>query len=154
MTSLELKVPPDAVALVVAGLMWLASVVTPRVGNIPFGYRASAAAVLALLALLLLVAAKIALARAGTTPDAGRPDKSSRLVTSGVYRFSRNPIYVAMMLVLLAWAAALWSPVSLCVSAAFALYVDRFQIRPEERVLGARFGQDYAEYARRVRRWL
>jgi protein-S-isoprenylcysteine O-methyltransferase Ste14 len=60
---------------------------------------------------------------------------------------------VATVLVLLAWGAALWNLVSLCVSAAFALYVHRFQIRPEERVLGALFGRDYAEYARRVRRW-
>jgi protein-S-isoprenylcysteine O-methyltransferase Ste14 len=153
-TSLELKVPPDAVAAMVAGLMWLASVVTPTVGHVPRGYRVLAAGVLLTLAVLLLLAAKIALARAQTTPDARHPDRTSRLVTTSVYRFTRNPIYVAMMLVLLAWAAALWNPVSLCVSAVFGLYLQQFQIRPEERVLGSVFGQAYADYARRVRRWL
>ena len=153
MTSLELKIPPDVVALVVAGLMWLVFTVTPRL-NVSIGYRVFAAAALALLGLLLLAAAKVALGRAHTTGDARHPGSARHLVTGGVYRVTRNPIYLAMTLLLLSWAVALASPASVWVSAVFALYVQRFQIRPEERALGFLFGQDYSDYARRVRRWL
>jgi len=152
-TSLELKIPPDVVALVVAGLMWLVFTVTPRL-NVSIGYRVFAAAALALLGLLLLAAAKVALGRAHTTGDARHPGSARHLVTGGVYRVTRNPIYLAMTLLLLAWAASLSNLVSACVSASFALYIQRFQIRPEERVLGSLFGQSYMDYARRVRRWL
>jgi protein-S-isoprenylcysteine O-methyltransferase Ste14 len=152
-TSLELKIPPDVVALVVAGLMWLVFTVTPRL-NVSIGYRVFAAAALALLGLLLLAAAKVALGRAHTTGDARHPGSARHLVTGGVYRVTRNPIYPAMTLLLLSWAVALASPASVWVSAVFALYVQRFQIRPEERALGFLFGQDYSDYARRVRRWL
>jgi protein-S-isoprenylcysteine O-methyltransferase Ste14 len=152
--SLELKVPPDVVALVVAALMWLASVLIPSFGGVSIGYRVLVAAVLVLLVVLLLATAKTALVRAGTTLDHRHPDNASHLVTTGVYRFTRNPIYLATLLVLLAWAGLLWNPVSACVSAAYVLYMNRFQIRPEERMLRSLFGQDYAEYARRVRRWL
>jgi len=152
-TSLELKIPPDVVALVVAGLMWLVFTVTPRL-NVSIGYRVFAAAALALLGLLLLAAAKVALGRAHTTGDARHPGSARHLVTGGVYRVTRNPTYLAMTLLLLSWAVALASPASVWVSAVFALYVQRFQIRPEEPALGFLFGQDYSDYARRVRRWL
>ena len=154
MAGLELKVPPDVVLLVVAGLMWLAAALTPPLEVAPLGYRVVVAAIVTLLAVTLVAAAKTALARAGTTSDPRRPDQAVCLVTTGAYRFTRNPIYLAMMLALLAWAVLLSNPVSACVSAAFAAYIGRFQIRPEERALRDRLGQGYAEYAHGVRRWL
>ena len=154
MAGLELKVPPDAVLLAVAGLMWLAAALTPPLEVAPLGYRVVVAAVVTLLAVTLVAAAKAALARADTTLDFRRPDQTVCLVTTGAYRFTRNPIYLAMMLILLAWAVLLSNPASACVSAAFVAYIERFQIRPEERALRAQLGQGYAEYAHEVRRWL
>ena len=76
------------------------------------------------------------------------------MVTSGVFRLSRNPTYLGMEIVLLGWAVVLASPVAALVSALFIAYITRFQIRPEERVLSVSFGQDYRDYSRRVRRWI
>ena len=81
------------------------------------------------------------------------PERSSRLVTGGVYRFSRNPMYLALALFLLAWALWLGNGAALVWPALFAAYLTRFQIVPEERALAAKFGQEYAQYCRRVRRW-
>lgn len=81
-------------------------------------------------------------------------DAASSLVTNGVYRFTRNPMYVGLLLALSGWAAFLSSPSALVYLVAFVLYMNRFQIEPEERVLASRFGADYAAYRTRVRRWL
>ena len=92
--------------------------------------------------------------RAHTTVDPLHPDKASRLVTGGIYRVSRNPMYLGMACLLTAWTiwlGALWpwlGPV------AFVLYITRFQIRPEERMLTTLFGEAYTAYTQRVRRWV
>jgi protein-S-isoprenylcysteine O-methyltransferase Ste14 len=75
-------------------------------------------------------------------------------VCSGAYRFTRNPMYLGLLLVLFGWAAALSSALTLAGPVIFAEYISRFQIKPEERALAALFGSQYEQYKRRVRRWL
>lgn len=82
------------------------------------------------------------------------PGKTTSLVTSGVYSISRNPIYLGMLLVILGLAVALASPAALVLSAVFVVFIDRFQILPEERALSVILGQEYLDYVRRVRRWV
>ena len=83
-----------------------------------------------------------------------KPETSSRLVTSGIYRHTRNPMYLGMAVVLLGWAAWLGSAWSLLGIAMFAAYITRFQILPEETALQRIFGAEFDEYRERVRRWL
>jgi len=92
--------------------------------------------------------------RAKTTVNPLRPEASAALVSTGVYSFTRNPMYLGMALVLFAWAAYLSSIWSLVGPVLFALYITRFQIVPEERALERLFGASFAEYKKRVRRWL
>ncbi|MEB0160908.1 isoprenylcysteine carboxylmethyltransferase family protein, partial [Pseudomonas sp. AH2 (2023)] len=91
--------------------------------------------------------------RSRTTVNPLRPDKAAALVSGGVYRVTRNPMYVGMMLLLVAWAVYLDSAWVLAGPVAFVAYITRFQIAPEERVLRAKFA-DFDAYAARVRRWL
>jgi len=152
-SRLKLKVPPDAVWLVVAALMWLASAITPALA-IATLLRIAVAGALAALGIAVIVAARATLSRARTTWRPAEPGRATSLVTGGVYRFSRNPIYLGMLLALLAWAVVLASPLALALSAAFVLYMDWFQIGPEERALSAVIGDQYRDYLGRVRRWL
>jgi protein-S-isoprenylcysteine O-methyltransferase Ste14 len=152
-SGLELKVPPDAVWLAVAALMWLGSLATPEVA-VSAPLRLAVAAPLVAAGIAVILEARLVLSRAQTTWRPAEPGRTTSLVTHGVYRFSRNPIYLGMLLVLVAWAVGLASPVALLVAAAFVLYMDRFQIRPEERALAAVMGAEYRDYVRRVRRWL
>ena len=92
--------------------------------------------------------------RAGTTVNPRKPHEASALVTSGVYRFSRNPMYLADVLLLAAWAAWLASAAALIGLPLFIVYLNRYQIELEERALQARFGAAYAAYRATVRRWL
>ena len=98
--------------------------------------------------------ALLAFRRARTTVNPLRPERASTLVTTGVYRITRNPMYVGLMLALLAWSVFLASPLSLVGPVVFIAYINRFQIRPEEAVLTAKFGPVYEQYKSTVRRWL
>jgi protein-S-isoprenylcysteine O-methyltransferase Ste14 len=152
-SRLELKVAPDVVWVLVAGLMWLASVVTPHL-DLPSQFRVGTAVVLAVVGVGAIVSARVSLTRANTTWRPMTPGQVTSLVTSGVYGFSRNPTYLGMLLVLLGWAVLLASPAALLSSGIFVLYLDLFQIGPEERALTAVLGQEYIAYRARVRRWL
>jgi protein-S-isoprenylcysteine O-methyltransferase Ste14 len=92
--------------------------------------------------------------RAETTIDPVRIDRASALVTTGIYRLTRNPMYVSLVLMLVAWALFLGGPWVWLGPAFLALWLDRLQIRPEEDAMAARFGAEYAAYRARVRRWL
>jgi protein-S-isoprenylcysteine O-methyltransferase Ste14 len=152
-SSLELKIPPDVIWVAVAGLMWLSSRVA-----VGFGAEAPLRRPLALLLILigtaLIVAARMALERAGTTWHPTEPGRTTVLVTSGVYRLSRNPTYLGMEIVLLSWAVVLASPAAALLSVLFVAYIDRFQIRPEESTLSVSLGAAYSDYVQRVRRWV
>ena len=153
MSNLELKIPPPVLGLALALLMWLTSLlVSPW--PIPIGFRLGAALALVAIGQGISICGILLLRRAGTTVNPFKPDAASSLVTNGVYRFTRNPMYVGLLLTLLGWAAFLSSPSALVYLVAFVLYMNRFQIEPEERVLASRFGADYAAYRTRVRRWL
>jgi protein-S-isoprenylcysteine O-methyltransferase Ste14 len=153
MNCLELKIPPPLVALGLAVLMWLVSSLT-QPPYVPFGFRVGAALALALLGLSISIAGVVRFRRAKTTINPIKASAASSLVTGGVYRFTRNPMYLGLLLALLAWAAFLSSPVAVFFLPVFVLYINRFQINPEERVLSSLFGAEYLDYKKRVRRWL
>lgn len=92
--------------------------------------------------------------RRHTTINPLSPRKSTALVTGGVYRFTRNPMYLGMACLLTAWAVWLAALLAFAGPVLFVLYITRFQIRPEERVLTELFGLPYTDYTQRVRRWL
>jgi protein-S-isoprenylcysteine O-methyltransferase Ste14 len=153
MHLLELKVPPPAVALLIAVAMWFGSRVGPTL-EMPLLARSIAFAVIALTGGAIALAGNLAFRRARTTPNPFKPQNASSLVTTGIYHHTRNPMYVGLLLVLLGWVSFLCSAIALLGLVAFVIYITRFQIVPEERVLLAKFGADYAEYLARVRRWL
>ena len=153
MHALELKVPPPIVALLIAATMWGVSVATPGT-PLPVKIRLVATIAIALAGVAIAIAGVAAFRRAKTTVHPLKPETSSSLVTSGVYRFTRNPMYVGLTFVLLAWAVFLSSAWSLLGPLVFILYMTRFQIVPEERVLSGIFGAAYSEYQAKVRRWL
>ena len=150
---LELKIPPPVIAGVAAAAMWGLARAFPDV-QIPYGLRVPAAALLAMAGVALAASGIVTFRRARTTINPHKPGDATALVCSGPYRFTRNPMYAGMLLVLLAWAAFLASPLALLGPAAFVLYINRFQIGPEERALQWLFGREYLAYKSRVRRWL
>lgn len=153
MRSLELKVPPPIVAAVAAGGMGALARWTPVIA-LPAGLRGTLAALLVAAGLAIALAGVREFRRARTTVHPLRPERASALVDGGIYRITRNPMYLGMLAVLLGWAAWLAAPWALLGPAAFVAFIGRFQIAPEERALRQLFGAAYAAYTQRVRRWL
>ena len=153
MSSLELKVPPPAVALLFGFLMWLVTSLVASI-EVPLGARLAVALLFASIGLVFGVSAMVSFSRAKTTMNPTKPAASSSLVITGPFRFTRNPMYLSLLLYLLAWAVYLSNFVAVLFLPVFVLYINQFQIKPEERVLFSLFGPEYAAYKERVRRWL
>ena len=153
MNFLELKIPPAIVfGLIGWGMWWVASLdsghfVDPELGRILFWILSGIGA-------LFGVAGLYSFYRQRTSIDPHKPGKASSLVTSGIYRISRNPMYVGLGIILGAWAVRLGSLLSLIGVVLFMLYMTRFQIIPEERVMKEKFGEEFEAYRSNVRRWL
>jgi protein-S-isoprenylcysteine O-methyltransferase Ste14 len=153
MTMLEHKVPPPVVGALVAAGMWGIAGLGPQL-PLASGPKYAAVAILAAAGIALDLLGLLAFRASRTTINPLRPERTSALVTGGVYRVTRNPMYTGMALLLLAWAVYLAAALPFLGIAVFVLYITRFQIQPEERVLARLFGEEFAVYAARVRRWL
>ncbi len=145
--------PPPLLAASTALLMWLARVLTPA-GGFMGTYRVWAALALGLLSLAFMALAIRSFSRARTTIDPRHPERASSLVTGGVFAVTRNPMYLGLVLLLTAWAVFLGSPWLLAGPLVFGLLINQFQIAPEERAMRDKFGQAYADYCKRARRWI
>ncbi len=153
MKALELKIPPVAQFLVVAAGMWLlARYVLPLSFDIPL--RGALVVLFFCLGGIVAVPVIAAFRASGTTVDPRDPGKASRLVIRGIYRYSRNPMYLGLLFLLLAWAIYLANPLGFVGPPLFVFCMNRLQIRPEEAAMASQFGDAYRSYRESVRRWL
>lgn len=150
---MELKVPPVALVLLTAGLIGLCGWGVPAL-TLANPARVPVGAGVALAGVVVCLAGVISFRRAKTTVNPMKPDAASSLVVVGIYRVTRNPMYLGFFLMLLGLAAFLSNGLAVVPVVIFVVWLDRFQIRPEERALDARFGEEYTAYKKRVRRWI
>ncbi|HVE14432.1 MAG TPA: isoprenylcysteine carboxylmethyltransferase family protein [Elusimicrobiota bacterium] len=141
------------VALCTIISMWATTLLVPSLG-VPIGLRRAVAIALACIGQGISISGIASFRRAKTTVNPMKADTASSLVTTGVYRFTRNPMYLGLLIVLAGWAVFLANPLAVLFLPAFALYITRFQIKPEERILSKLFGSEYASYMSQVRRWI
>jgi len=152
MPSLESKVPPPALVVVIAVFMWLLSRATPSL-HVDVPWHNWLAIVLVSVGFLTGLSGVVTFRIAKTTVDPTKP-RASSLVTWGVYTFSRNPMYLGGLIMLFGWAIFLSNALALLFLPLYVLYINRFQIAPEERALTSLFGERYVAYQMRARRWL
>ncbi|HKU46320.1 MAG TPA: isoprenylcysteine carboxylmethyltransferase family protein [Burkholderiales bacterium] len=145
--------PPAAVLAAFGAVMWLVAIVLP-VLDLDFPARMEVMAGAIAAALIVGLAAVAGFRRAHTTVNPMTPQAASALVTGGIYRFTRNPMYLAMLILLGGWCYVVANGAALAMLPLFVAYLNRFQIQPEERALAARFGAEFERYRARVRRWL
>ena len=152
MQKLELRLPPALTAVVFATLMYVCARWLP-VGDFDFLGRGWLQWVLLALAFLTGLLAVFKFVREGTSLNPHHPEYSQKLVTGGVYNYSRNPMYLSLLLLLLSWGLYLGNAFNTLLAALFVAYMNRFQIGPEERILESRFGAAFRRYCTLVRRW-
>jgi len=150
--ALELKVPPVALVFLFGALMWLVSAYSVFTFALP--WRSTVAALLCTVGVAIILSGVWSFRRAKTTVNPLTPDATTTMVTSGIYRFTRNPMYLGFLLVLTGWAFYLSNLLAFALLPPFVWYLNRLQIVPEERVLGAKFPQAFTAYKTSVRRWI
>ena len=150
---MKLKIPPPIVAFTFALVMWVTSVATSG--------ATFESELLVPLSLLILVAglsvnilALVTFRRGKTTINPLKPDTASQLMMTGIYRLSRNPMYLGMLLMLCAWTIWLGNLFNLVVLPLFVWYMTRFQIIPEELALAELFPEEFSTFKAEVRRWI
>jgi protein-S-isoprenylcysteine O-methyltransferase Ste14 len=153
MRWLDRRIPPPIIGALVAAAMWAVARTGPQF-ELDSQARYVLVGMLAAVGVTLDLRGLLAFRASRTTINPLRPERTSSLVTSGVYRITRNPMYLGLALLLLAWAVFLSSLAPLAGPPIFVVYITRFQILPEERALKRIFGNEFTLYAARVRRWL
>jgi len=153
MSKMELKIPPVGIFLLFGLSMWL---ITRGTANHDFNmaFRMTLIFMALFASAVYGIGGIMTFKRAGTSVHPLEPERSSILVTHGVFRLSRNPMYLALLLTLLAWGLYLSNLYALAICVLFVPYMNRFQIRPEERAMEKLFGESFADYRRSTRRWL
>ena len=152
MSKLNLKVPPPLVVFISAVLMWFLSELFPTMNEPEL--RLVVAPTLACIGIFIAVSGILSFRRAATTVNPLAPQKATSLVMVGIYKFTRNPMYLGLLFILSAWSVFLFNLYAAFVLVAFVLYITEFQIKPEENALTVLFGDEYTAYKRSVRRWI
>lgn len=153
MHFLELRVPPLLQVLIVGLTMYGLTIAFPAFRFLIPGSHWIAVGLVAVgLSVTLMGVGEFR--KAQTTVDPRCPEASASLVVCGIYQYSRNPMYLGFFLLLLGWALYLSNGLTFVLLPLFIVYMNRFQIRPEERFMLQKFGDDYRLYVRQVRRWV
>jgi protein-S-isoprenylcysteine O-methyltransferase Ste14 len=152
LNALEINVPPLALVFLFGALMWLVSAYS--VFTIALPWRSAFALMFCTLGLAIVLTGVLTFRRAKTTVNPLTPEATTTIVTSGIYRFTRNPMYLGFLLVLAGWAIYLSNLLAFALLLLFVWYMNRFQILPEERALAAKFSHAFTAYKCSVRRWL
>lgn len=153
MNALELKIPPPAQFIITAAAMFSVSKTIPSLKFVLSGSTGLAIG-LGVVGLSSAIMGVTQFKKAQTTPNPKEIDRATSLVTSGIYRYTRNPMYLGLTLILLGWALYLSHFLAFILIPIFMMYISRFQIQPEERMLTKKFGQAYQNYRSKVRRWI
>ncbi|WP_138431507.1 methyltransferase family protein [Fodinibius saliphilus] len=151
---MKLKIPPAIVTGIFVGLMWGIDYFFNEVGFLGLPWPNIIAEVLLAIGVLFGVLSIYQFHRNTTTIDPLNLDQTASLVTDGIYQLSRNPMYVAFLLLLIAYSLVLQNILSLFCVPLFVVYLNRYQIEPEEEALLEKFGDEYREYRQEVRRWI
>ena len=153
MEFLEKKIPPLIVVLLLGLFMWGLSEKTYRIDSI-LDVPVVISIIFIILGIFFTFSGVIHFKVAKTTVNPINPSSASTLITTGIYKYSRNPMYLGFSFFLMAWGVFLLAPVNILFVVAYFLYMNKFQIIPEEKALLSLFGEEYRLYLDSVRRWL
>jgi protein-S-isoprenylcysteine O-methyltransferase Ste14 len=151
--KMELKIPPILIVLMVAAFMWGISKIS-SLASIESEVTGPLSLMMLIVGLALNIAAIVSFRNANTTMNPMKPKSAARLVNAGIYKLSRNPMYLGTLFILFSWSIWLGNFFNLAVFLFFVWYITKFQIIPEEKVLEELFPKEFKSYKSKVRRWI
>ncbi|MFT5839607.1 MAG: protein-S-isoprenylcysteine O-methyltransferase Ste14 [Flavobacteriales bacterium] len=152
MKALELKIHPPIVLLLCLGIAYGFSHYLPSLA-MPL-ILSDLQWFIGIIGVLVTLAGMWEFRKAKTTINPTSPEKASYLVSGGIYRLTRNPMYLGMQFILIAAIFKIGNYCGFIALPFFILYITQFQIKPEERIIKKIFGEEYCQYKKKVRRWL
>jgi protein-S-isoprenylcysteine O-methyltransferase Ste14 len=153
MKTLICKFPPMLVSLLAGVLMWVISAISPSF-TVLLPFRSIIFIFTAIAGIAIVFSSGHSFTNAKTSFNPIKFDKVTSLVTTGIYSFTRNPMYLGVMIVFAGWAYYLGNIFAVMIITLNIIYLNCFQIKQEETVLEEKFGQEYLSYKSRVRRWI
>jgi len=145
------RIPPPIVTLAFILLsFWL----TNYLPKLVFNYQGLLSVLMILIGLTIMVIAVKTFKKNETTLNPLNPREASYLVTNGIFGYTRNPMYLGMIIILLGVTVYNGVYIGIIILPCFVLYLTEFQIKPEEEAMEEIFSADYTDYLKRVRRWL
>lgn len=153
MPTLALKIPPLLLTFLFASAMWLTSFCFPKL-TFDITYLFLITNIILAIAVIMVLAGVISFKRAKTTVNPINPEQTSSLVVTGIYQFTRNPMYLGFLFMLIAVALLLSNAAALVFIPMFIIYMNKFQIIHEENMLLTLFGDTYRQYLNSTRRWI
>ena len=148
---LDTKIPPPIVAILFGICLYFSRDLFPQFTS---DYLFYAGLGCELLAVIINLTAIFSFIKNKTTINPVKPQTATSLVTTGVFAFSRNPMYLGLLLFLIGFALQVNVVGGIPLLFLFALYINMFQIIPEERALTEKFVDEFQEYSKKVRRWI
>ena len=147
------KIPPPVILLITCTIMWFVAH-SDFANLISVPYPIVLSLCLAATGILIAVIAMRQFDAAQTTVNPFSPESATTLVSTGIFRLSRNPMYVGLLFISAGWALWLCSLTNIALIVLFVVAITELQIKPEENALRTLFGEVYEEYCRQVRRWV
>ncbi len=150
---MKLLIPPPVYALVIGVIMWFLNQYFPVMKLIDPPWNKLGIAII-LVAGSFDLWSLILFFKKHTTANPMKPENTTGIVKKGLYKISRNPMYVGLLTILSGYAIWLGSLAPFLVLPMFYWLITEMQIKPEEEILEKKFGQEYLDYKSSVRRWL
>ena len=145
------KIPPPIVTFICG----LAIYFSKTFFNQFFSYNSNTISLfLLILGLTVFILAVKAFNRKKTTVNPLEPRQASSLVSSGIFKYSRNPMYLGMLIILLSLSSKFNLIGGMIISLFFYIFITKFQIIPEEAAMNELFGNEFIVYSNKTRRWI
>ena len=148
---MKTKIPPPILALIMIAIIYLSSFI---VETFTFSYQTVLSVLVVVVGLGCALPSFRLFAKNKTTISPFTPSETTALVTAGMYRYSRNPMYLGLVLLNIAATIFFGTWFGIIIAATFIFLLNLLQIIPEEEALLDIFGEEYIEYKKKVRRWI
>ena len=148
---LRTKIPPPVIALFFIGILYISSFVISR---FTFEGQSYLALIIFIFGLGCVISASMQFRKVKTTVNPLNPEEASHLVVNGIFKYTRNPMYIGLSFAIIAFGVHVGAWLLLILLPLFILSINRLQIVPEEIAMQKLFGDDYKSYCNSVRRWL
>ena len=146
--NLDTKIPPPIVTLIILTIIYFFEIKEYELNT------ELSSITLFSIGLFFIISAVIQFIRRKTTVNPTKPHKTTSLVITGTFKFTRNPMYLGMLLIIISYAFYESSVISLILIPFFIFYINKFQIEPEEIEMRKKFGKEYEDYCKKVDRWI